>query len=93
MIHLNDIIMFGIQLKIVWLIVVHYQLYLVKMIMYVVEHDEFDIHDNMHVNIYHNNMMLLNSNVHDKILLKVKRQMKEDWVDYRYLRIVERRMN
>jgi len=61
--------------------------------MYVVEHDEFDIHDNMHVNIYHNNMMLLNSNVHDKILLKVKRQMKEDWVDYRYLRIVERRMN
>jgi hypothetical protein len=42
------------------------------MIMYVVEHDEFDIHDNKHVNIYHNNTMLLNLNVHDKKLLKVK---------------------
>jgi len=45
------------------------------MIMYVVEHDEFDIHDNMHENIYHNNMMLLNLNVHDKILLKVMIEM------------------
>jgi hypothetical protein len=67
MIHLNDIIMFGIQLKIVLLIVVHYQLYLVMKIMYVVVHDEFDIHDNKHVNIYHNNMMLLNLNVQNKI--------------------------
>jgi hypothetical protein len=61
------------------------------MIMYVVEHDVFDIHDNMHENIYHNNMMLLNLNVHDKILLKVMIEMY-----YHYmldLMKVEKKMN
>ena len=31
-----------------------------------VEHDEFDIHDNMRVNICHKNKLLCMTDVHDK---------------------------
>jgi hypothetical protein len=59
------------------------------MIMYVVEHDEFDIHDNMHVNRSHNNMMLLDFHVHDNRLLKVIELRNYRW----YSMIIERKMN
>lgn len=94
MIHLNDIIMFAIQLKIAWLIVEHYQSYLVMMIMYVVEHDEFDIHDNKHENRYHNNMMLSNWHAHDRKWWMGMRSLNSKLLNYHYgldLRKVEKK--